>query len=661
MGRRLVFLLVFFIPTTTPSAEPEVVARDRFGDPMPPGAVARLGSVRLRHLTVMGDAHFSPDGAHLLTVGGPVYLWDRASGRLLTQLSGVSDEACFTADGEHVLSSRFTFNPLGDEFHRQPLDGGKGERLWIQHEYRGSPRRLVCSPDGTFLAVYYATRKNGNDFDRVYLFDLKRKTEHRLIEKSNWSDVGMVFSPDGKQLFVYRYPYLQTWNVNDRTRASEIHIGSNTAVMTISRDGARLAIPGFDAPVNIVQTTDAKPRVLVCDPKTARAAAVGFSADGKELFVASGSGDVIAIDPTTRKLSRVVAEGKGDDFAESRFSPDGRWLMQNRDGAMTILDTQTGKPLHEFDDHRGGGAFEVAVTSDGERVATRSGREVRQWELRTGKMLRRLEVDRDVLSLRWSGDGKFLVAGQPGGKLTWYDAVTGKSTRSTTLTLPAGTVQRLTLLAGDARASCQVETADGTRLLIFDLEQPGKPLLDRPVQRGAYESPDGKYVHILDYLPEGDREVTLVRLFDVLTGKMLWEHQLAEVQLASLFSPRGDRLMVKGKTVLIWDVATGKPIAEHAVSSRLGSPTFLGLSPDGRTLVVKARIFATESGPGASVSIGSARDHLHLVNAATGEVQRTLPPTPAVVGIAFTRDGKHLITGHGDGHAIVWDVAAMRK
>src|SRR5262249_43636959 len=55
---------------------------DRQGDALPPGATARLGTVRLRGLTA--SLHFSADGKTLVGVEGrSVRVWDSSSGQLL--------------------------------------------------------------------------------------------------------------------------------------------------------------------------------------------------------------------------------------------------------------------------------------------------------------------------------------------------------------------------------------------------------------------------------------------------------------------------------------------------------------------------------------------------------------------------------------------------
>jgi WD40 repeat protein len=59
--------------------------RDLYGDPLPEGAVARLGSVRFRSPDgSVSGLHFSADGKTLHTVGGDATLrvWETSTGRL---------------------------------------------------------------------------------------------------------------------------------------------------------------------------------------------------------------------------------------------------------------------------------------------------------------------------------------------------------------------------------------------------------------------------------------------------------------------------------------------------------------------------------------------------------------------------------------------------
>src|SRR5262249_45639390 len=77
-------------PEAPPQPAPAGTARvDRYGDPLPAGAVARLGTTRLRSAHTITAVHFSADGRTVVGSGwdNTTRAWDAATGRLLHQLS----------------------------------------------------------------------------------------------------------------------------------------------------------------------------------------------------------------------------------------------------------------------------------------------------------------------------------------------------------------------------------------------------------------------------------------------------------------------------------------------------------------------------------------------------------------------------------------------
>jgi hypothetical protein len=135
-----------------------------------------------------------------------------------------------------------------------------------------------------------------------------------------------------------------------------------------------------------------------------------------------------------------------------------------------------------------------------------------------------------------------------------------------------------------------------------------------------------------------------------------------EAHLQTCFSPDGSQAIVMAKKEThIWDTGTGRKIASVPVgwASPQGA-VLLGLSPDGRTLVVKMRLHTTIKGPpGITATIGTRQDRIALLDVRTAKVRHVLPVLPHTTAINFSRDTRHLITALGDGTALVWEMTAL--
>src|SRR5262249_1495778 len=128
---------------------------DTFGDPLPDGAVARLGTVRFNHGDGLRNLLCTPDGKTVVSVGnGVARVWDAARGAETRQFpTGPTDwaeNAIVTPDGKELvlLLQRFKNDPIRrfDLSTGKPV--GKEVTFPIMRGQMTVSRRNALSPDG---------------------------------------------------------------------------------------------------------------------------------------------------------------------------------------------------------------------------------------------------------------------------------------------------------------------------------------------------------------------------------------------------------------------------------------------------------------------------------------------------------------------------------
>src|SRR5215469_436529 len=123
---------------------------DRHGDPLPDGALQRLGTARLRHAGAGGFVAFLADRQTLLSVGpdGTVHFWEAATGRERRRLpTGHLGHAVALAPDEKTLAAA-SANAIG----LWDLAAGKLLPKLLPTGNR-TETRLAFSPDGEALAA----------------------------------------------------------------------------------------------------------------------------------------------------------------------------------------------------------------------------------------------------------------------------------------------------------------------------------------------------------------------------------------------------------------------------------------------------------------------------------------------------------------------------
>src|SRR4051812_11196879 len=106
--RPLVVALALIAATPALAQGPPKAARfDLYGDPLPDGALARMGTVRLRDGDFFIPLVFSPDGRWLVSAGGRLISWDTTTGRARWTVDPGSELNCaaYSPDGSWVVTA----------------------------------------------------------------------------------------------------------------------------------------------------------------------------------------------------------------------------------------------------------------------------------------------------------------------------------------------------------------------------------------------------------------------------------------------------------------------------------------------------------------------------------------------------------------------------
>jgi RNA polymerase sigma factor (sigma-70 family) len=639
------------------ASEQQEPRKDQQGDPLPRGAIARLGTVRLRREDQTAcDFAFTPDGKALVSARNPkvVQFWDVKTGKPLQEFRHKNRFITF------ALSANGKLLATGNREEIIVWDVPKRKQLRKFAAKDAYDSLLAFSPDNGILAAASAS-----DWI-IHLWDIASGKEKRQLTPHREALGSLHFSSDGKTLIVAEHSAIRLWDVAGGREVRKIEVG-NVKGIALSQDGAVLVSGGSELVNNVLEA-----RLILWDTVTGRKLrqlrghkhfvnAVAFSPDGKTL--ASAEVETIYLwDVATGKEIRRI-EKSGWIKHRLAFSPDGKTLASTAPGNETVIrlwDVATGKPLQPAGPD--GVVRALAFSPDGRFVATGcwlgNDYPLRLWDASTGKPLwtcPREQVD-FINRVVFTPDGKGLFSSAIDGMVRLWDARTGKEIRQYPIPECGKTVVELALSPDGQRLTAIGQSKDDAYTVVVWDVRAGKRLLQREGRHPSFLnipsfSADAKIIAE----PKGKT----LRLYEVATGQLLlhletsarWPGQNMAESVA--FSPNGRTVATltytpnpdkKGNeaadcTIYLWELASGKPCLR--ISAGKGRYHAIAFAPDGRTLAA--------GGKGV----------LQLWDAATGKKLLAYRGQESGVfhsALAFSRDGTRLAAGYLDSTALIWDL-----
>jgi WD40 repeat protein/DNA-binding SARP family transcriptional activator/class 3 adenylate cyclase len=381
---------------------------------------------------------------------------------------------------------------------------------------------------------------------------------------------------------------------------------------------------------------------------------VAFSPDGSKLASTGDEGQLKVWDPSTGKLLSILS---GDGTASGpSFSSDGSLVAAawsgkgtyNRRGSapgnVQVLDPAMDRTVSRF--RVRSPAFDTALSPDGKRLAVAAGeQESAVFDVDTGEKAFTLSgANCCTGEVSWSPDGRYVAAASEDASRVWA-AETGKLLH----TLVGGT-ESLSVAWSPNSSRLVTGSSDGTAKVWGIGVRGARELWSLSAKEmrsgilGVAFSPDGTKVMA------GDTGISAVKIWDLGTnGDAEWANLPVPGASEVEFMPDGRRVVTGrrfGRTATIWDLQTGRDLRTIGAATDRFRFESLDLSPDGGSIAVGGWIGDDEVYGGKVARVWDT---------ATGEELRRIWHDFDVAEVAFSPDGKHLLTVSYDDWARILD------
>ena len=413
-----------------------------------------------------------------------------------------------------------------------------------------------------------------------------------------------------------------------------------------------------------------------------RTHSVAFSPDGKMLASADYTGIIRIWEIETGSHRDITTHHK--IVGKVMFSPDGKTLVSSRNADVRLWDTASGKFRCVLEGTTG--VKNIIYSSNGSILFGVSNREVRFWDPNTGKINVRLEFDSTLYPLHTpfalSPDGKtFAIEGTDDYTVDLYDTQTGQLKKS--LTGDPGYKRKKIVSDGVAKwvdyATKGVESvafsSDGRilavgsedEIVLWDVDTETRKLT--LTGKGSFFnliiSPDGRNIVARDYQTREAMDMYLWNINTKEKNEIKSQHKIEDHNgevFSIAFNPDGKTLVSAHnlEKMKLWDTTNGQLIATSYGYQQQTMIRSIAFSPNGEII--------------SGLSINSPKSYkiaaILLWDATTGEYQSSLNEHDEALsnsrpyghggGIAFSSDGKTLVSGSLDGTVRLWKMKTAK-
>jgi WD40 repeat protein len=216
----------------------------------------------------------------------------------------------------------------------------------------------------------------------------------------------LAFSGDGKMLACGRSTFAEVWDITRRRLLSKVALpGVLDVSVAFAPDSKTLAAAGTDGVLYLWDMEEHKIRQTLRGHSN-KICCLAFSSDGRTLATGSSDRTIKLWDPVELR-ERATLEGHTRPVVGIAFTPDSQTLVSGSWKELKTWDVTTGKALESWHE----AAARVAVSPDGKTLAAGSypaGIRLRDW--RSKKELTLIKGHKsEIYSIAFSADSKTLA------------------------------------------------------------------------------------------------------------------------------------------------------------------------------------------------------------------------------------------------------------